>query len=136
MATTAKVSEDEDGFVQLALVGKGPGGGTGWANQVITGKKGKPVSNRTTVWLTVYGLPANAKVSLELAKGACGTSRDALACVGPVRTDKLGGWTGKVVFKLGASKTWVVRGGYQVRLVHDGTIKACGMLRDDPDVGN
>lgn len=136
MAQTAKVSEDEDGFVQFAVAGKGPGGGTGWANQVVTRRKGKPVSNRTTVWLTFYGLPADAKVSLELAKGKCATAHPALATAGPVRTDKLGGWTGKVIFRLGATKTWVVRGGYQVRLVVDGKVKACGMLRDDPDIGN
>lgn len=130
------VSEDEDAFVELSLTTNGPGGGTGWANQVISSRNGAPVSNETTGWMTFYGLPKKKSVTFELASGKCGSGKPVMDSSGPYRTDKLGGWHGKYVFRLGASKTWVTRGGYHVQVVTGSKIRACGPLRDDPDIGN
>ena len=129
------ISEDEDAYWEMELSTHEEGGGTGWVNQVITELHGTSVSNSTTGWMTFYGLPKTTSVTLELAEGECGTALAALARSGPVRTDHLGGWHGEVGFELGASPRAVADGGYHVRLLIGGKPGGCGMLRDDPDIG-
>ncbi len=139
MGAQAKVvSEDEDAFVQIfPAKGHNTGWGTAWANQVISTKDGQQSGNVMTGWMTVYGLASKTRYTLAVLPGQCGVDRDAVSSTVGIKTNGLGGWQGKYHVNVRKPTTWVVRGGYRIDVrKKNGGVKACGRLRDDPDVGN
>lgn len=137
-AQAAVVSEDEDAFVQVTPAkGQKTGWGTAWANQVVSTNGSVQTGNTMTGWMTVYGLTAKTKYTFTVVKGTCGTDRDGVSESRTIKTDSHGGWHGKYELTIRTPTVWVVRGGYRLDIrKKNGAVKACGPLRDDPDIGN
>ena len=137
-AQAAVVSEDEDAFIQVSPAkGQKSGWGTAWANQVVSRNGSIQTGNTMTGWMTVYGLAAKTRYTFAVVKGPCGTDRDNVSEIRTVRTDSRGGWHGKYTLSIRKPTVWVVRGGYRLDIrKKGGGVKACGALRDDPDIGN
>lgn len=138
VAHAADVSEDEDAYIQVSPVkGQSAGWGTAWANQVVSEDAGVQTGNTMTGWMTVYGLAAKTRYQFTVVPGKCGTDRDAVSSTRTIKTDSRGGWHGKYNLTIRKPTKWVVRGGYRLDIrKKNGGVKACGAIKDDPDIGN
>lgn len=127
-----------DAYTQITPAkGRKSGWGTAWVNQIISKRDGVVVSNMSTGWMMVYGLAGNTRYTVTFVKGKCGSNGESVTTSRRITTDSRDGWRGKYQVSAGTSRTWFVRGGYRVDIAEvGGSVKACGLLSDDPDVGN